>query len=477
MGRINLSGGTYQARSLAVAAQRCLNLYPEPIPQEQKEPILFAYYPTPGNAAFCTLTGVVRCLYTTSQGDLIACVGAGIYLIDDLGNSTQIGTISAGTTQVRIQDNGLTLFVVDGSATGGWYCALPAVGSATYGDMTQIADEAFYGSQTIAVLDTFLLFTKPGSNHWYVAPANFTNETDTPFDSLYIASKTSYPDLIVGIAVIGQTIWIFGEQTTELWYDSGATDFPFQRMPSILADQGCEAPYSIATTFGQVFWLGRDRQGHARVYMGADNMSVPISTFAVDQALNSYGGLSSAIGNTYQQDGHQYYVLTIPDMGKTWVFDATTKLWHERCGGSSSGAEARIRANCWAAAYGRIFCGDFENGVIYEVSTSFLDDAGASIKRQRAFPHLLTDGKRGIHRQFIVDMQNGSGITVDVDWSDDRGATFCNPVPLQIGTSGNVWPSIWRLGVARDRVYRLTWTGPAQTALMGAFIQIDPVRT
>jgi len=473
MSRVNLTGGAYQALSAAAAAQRCLNLYPEPLPQVQSEPIQYVHYPTPGLNLWCNLFQTVRYLYVTSQGHLIAVSGQTVNLVKADGTSSMLGRIQSGSGPCRMQDNGLVCVVVDGSANG-WYFTVPTDGGDGYGQVTEISDPAFYGANTVAVLDTFFIFDDPKTNHWYVSPANYAGNS-TPFDSLYIASKTSYPDNVVGVAVLGQTIWIFGMQTTELWYDAGASDFPFQRIPSIIADQGCEAPYSIATNYGQVFWVGRDRSGHARVYVGQANETQAVSNFAIEQELNGYGDLSGATGYTYQQDGHQFYVLTIPDVNKTWVYDATTSLWHERCS-YESGAEARYRPNCFAAAYGKVFAGDYWYGRVYEVRTDALTENGAPIKRQRAFPHFLTDGSRGIHRSLMLDMQNGGGQTIQVDWSDDRGATFINPIPLPLGITGNVWPTIWRLGMARDRIYRITWLDSASTALLGAFIDLVPVR-
>jgi hypothetical protein len=477
MPRINLSGGSYQARSAAVAAQRCLNLYSELLPAEQGEPTRYAHYLTPGLRTLVTLGGEVRCLYTSSQGDLLAVAGSTLFLITADGGATRIGGISSSSGQVRMQDNALVLFVVDGSDYGGWYCNLPTSTNPDYGALVPLNDSAFYGSQTIAILDTFLLFTQPRSTHWYTSPASFTDEATTPFLALYVASKTSYPDEVVAIASVGQTIWVFGQQTTELWYDSGAADFPFARIPSVMADQGCGAAYSVAVTSGQVFWLGRDRSGHARVYSGVANQAQVVSTFAVDQALNSYGDLSDSFGWTYQQDGHQFYLLTVPSAGKTWVFDASTSQWHERCSLDSSGNEARYRANCWAAAYGKVWCGDYLNGRIYEATPDTADEAGMPVKRQRAFPHLLADGKRAIHRSFMLDMQTGQGGAVDVDYSDDRGQTFSDLVTLSLGSVGSTYPTRWRLGMARDRVYRVTWTGSFQTALMGAFLEMQAVRS
>ena len=481
MVRINLTGGSYQARSLAVAAQRCLNLYPEPLPQQEQEPIQYAHYPTPGSKVFAVPeVGVVRCLYQSSQGDLIAIVNSGVYVIHANANTTKIGSITGGTGQVRMQDNGVTLFIVDGTAKGGWYCSLPQKPQqGLYGTLTQIVDDAFYGSRTIAILDTFLLYTNPDTTNWYVGPAQFTDEATTPFDSLYVASKTSYPDTIVGVDVVGQTIWLFGSQDTELWYTSGASDFPFQRLPSLSIGAGCVSPYSIASNGDVVLWLGCDNAGLPRVYMGAGQQAQPVSTFAIDNALQSYGDCSSAIGSLYQQEGHSFYVLTFPKTGKTWVYDISTSLWHERCSlDGKTLVETRLRANAWANAYCRVFCGDFESGTIYEVTLDLDTEAGVPIQRQRSCPHAIGDGRRMIHRKLMLDMQNGSGAEVRLDWSDDRGATWSHTyIQMPLGTDGNTWPTVWRLGMARDRVYRLTWMGGNGAALMGAFLDADTVAT
>lgn len=480
MARINISGGAYQARSIPAAAQRCLNLYPEPIPQQEQEPAQFFHYPTPGQKTFCCPeVGAVRCLYQTTQGDLIAAVGSGIYLIGIGGDAIKIGMISPGSNQVRMQDNGITLFIVDGSTSGGWYCSLPAKPqSGSYGPLSRVIDNAFYGSRTIAVLDTFFLYTNPDTTNWYVGPAEFSDEATTPFDSTYVASKTSYPDTIVGIAVVGQTIWLFGSQETELWYTSGAADFPFQRLPSLSIGSGCVAPYSISANSDVVMWLGQDKAGLPRVYMGAGQGAQSVSNFAIESAIQGYADSSDAIGNIYQQAGHTFYVLTFPQAGKTWVYDLSTSLWHERCSLASDGkTEICLRANAWACAYGKVFCGDPKNGAIYEVLLDLDTDSGLPIKRQRSFPHAIGDGRRMIHRKLMLDMQNGSGVTVNVDWSDDRGQTFCAPIALQLGLSGNVWPTIWRLGIARDRVYRLTWYSGNGAALMGVFLDADTVAT
>lgn len=475
--RVNLSGGSYTLKNLSVSCQRCLNLIPETVPGSQEEPTQYYYSNSPGLKPVYTDRNpkMVRCLYTTSQGDLIAVIGANVVRVNPGTDATYIGSIDDGLTQVRMQDNGLTLFIVDGTMGNGWYVSMPSDIGKVWSNIVKISDPNFYGSNTVGVLDQFLLFNQPNSRHWYVSPSDFTDEQTTPFDSLYIASKTSYPDPVVGLTTIGQTIWIFGRQTTELWYNSGSADFPFQRTPSILADQGCESPYTIATTYGQVFWLGRDRSGHANVYSGVANNSEKISNYALEEALQSYGDLSDSIGFTYQQNGHQFYVLTIPHVGKTWCYDTTTQLWHERCSTDSNGNEVRLRANCWASAYGKVYCGDYENGTIYEVSQDFFTENGNAIKRERSFFHMLTGGNRSIHRQFMLDLQSDTSLNVSVSWSDNRGQSFSSPVTINM-QNFNTYGSIWRLGMTRDRVYNISYLDSGRTALMGAFLQIDTVK-
>lgn len=485
MVRVNLSGGSYQARSASVAAQRVLNLYPEPLPQNAGEPIQYAYYPTPGLTEIMRLSGIGRGAYQTSQGDVIFAVGTSIVRMDASGKFQTLGYISQGTSPVRISDNGTTLFIVDGTPNGGWYCSMPSkTGAPGYGTLRQIRDNAFYGSKTIAILDTFFLFVNPNTTNWYTSPAQFSDEDTTPFDSLYVASDETSLGTIMGIGVLGQYIWLFSRNQVEFWYDSGSSDFPFQRVQGVTVEAGCAAPYSIANIptcnnapNGAIMWLGQDRTGMARVYLGQQTSAVPVSTHPVDGAIQAMGDISGAIGNVYQQDGHIFYVLIVPGQPSAWVFDVTTGLWHERCWLDALGREAQLRPLFWVQAYGKIWAVDRDNGTIYQVSMDAPDDNGSPIKRQRAFPHFLADGRRGIHRKFMLDMQQAANVTVSVDWSDDRGATFCTPQTIMLGSTGNVWPTLWRLGMARDRVYRLTWTAPGAVALMGAFIDMDPVQS
>jgi hypothetical protein len=73
-------------------------------------------------------------------------------------------------------------------------------------------------------------------------------------------------------------------------------------------------------------------------------------------------------------------------------------------------------------------------------------------------------------------------LLVSLDWSSDRGHSYGNPVSQAIGgtsptlgAGGDYQTSLQyqRLGLDRDRVYRVTWTVNAPTALQGVWLTVE----
>jgi len=490
MPRIALTGGAYQARSVIASAQRCLNLYAEPMPQVQGEPAQFAYYPTAGLSLLLTMPeNIVRGIRQSSTGHIYAVAGKGVYRIEPGApfvpgtpwTITHLGDITAGrTTPVSMNDNGSTMFIVDGT-TGGWTVNLSNDAFAQIGPSADPAG-MFAGADAVAYLDTFFVFNKPGTPQFYWSLSNAATFDPTALD---IANKETTPDNLVTLAVAKSEIWLLGQRATEIWTDIGASDTQFQRMPGVLVDHGCVAKYSVAVYDDAVYWLTDGRAGERFIARGAGYTATRISTYAIETQLRDYPRVDDAIGMFYSQSGHSYYVLTFPTADHTWVYDVTTGQWHEWLWLDSNGDEHRHRVNCIGVVYDGIpMGGDWQNGNIYEISSLVFTDAGNPIKRVRSFPHIINDSKRVFYRQFIADIAPGnpsSGTAVDLslDWSDDRGNTFGNPVSQAMGGIGTYLTSLqWqRLGMSRDRVYRLFWSIAADTALQGCWIEIESAQT
>lgn len=467
--RVPLIGGAYTARSIIAAAQRCANLYPEKNPPDSLAP--YTHYLTPGLTTLGTAPQVapVRGLYKANNSELFASIGTGIYYVDAAWTLTLLGSIVAGTSQVKMGDNGTTMVIVDGTSAG------YTVDLATHAFAT-ISDPDFYGSNFCEFVDTYLIFNKPGTNIFYTSDSN-----DTTFDALFFAAKTGYADLISGIAVQQRQLWLIGNlATTEIWFNAGGSNFPFQIMPGPFVEHGAVATYSIAKQGGAVFWLSQDLAGTYIASQGSGYTSKPISTPAIEYEWSTYSTISDAIGFCYEQQGHPFYWLKFPTAGKDWVYDTETQLWHERFWLDSAGNEAGHRANCAAFAYGVNVVGDRANGQLYMLDPNNYTDYGGPIDRIRGFPHMMDDGNRVFYTSFIADMQAGAanipGAQVNLRWSDSRGATYGNYVAQSLGEPGQVLvqPQWNRLGMARDRVFELSWTAAAKTALNGAFVETSP---
>jgi hypothetical protein len=307
------------------------------------------------------------------------------------------------------------------------------------------------------------------------------------FDPLDIAAKSGSADAIQRVDVVFRTVWPIGTKTTEAWIDTGAADFPLQPLPGVFIEHGCIAPFSVANFDRSAFWLSQDRQGRAVVVQIQGYNVVEISTHAIVTIFQGYAIISDAIGFTFQQNGHVFYVITFPSANATWMVDIQTKQWSQWSYCDNNGGQNRHRANCCAFAYGLNVVGDWQNGNLYSLDYTNYTDNGQPIVRTRSFPHLIEDGARVIYKSFIADMTVGTALgnvsanpaKVSLRWSDDRGVTYGNPVEQSLGGQGQYLISIkWnKLGMARDRVFELSWSAAANVALNGAFIEFEKLRT
>lgn len=488
MTRVPLITGAYQARSLAAECQRSVNLYAELNPKDA--PVPFTYYPTPGLVLETAGSAgqVMRCLYRDSRGYAWCAINDTVYFIEPADLSLSfVGTINNGALPVRMSDNGQAMIIVDGSGQG-W-----AVDIYTH-DFDAIPNINFYGANTVDCVDGYFILNRPGTQQFYISLNNSTYLDiigGTAFDPLDIAAKNGSPDFLQAVVVSHREVWLIGQLTTEVWYNSGAAEFTFQALPGAFIEHGTIAPYSVAAADSAVYWLGRDKQGQRIVFRGFNYQGQRISTHAIENEFQSYNRVDDAIGYCYQIQGHNFYVLIFPTESKTWVYDLSTEQWNEWAYLDNNGQLLRHRSNCYCQAYFKKLVGDYENGNLYSLNINTYTDNGQPITRIRGLPHLESNGDRMFHNSITIDMDPGNddgsvdGSDADnppkisVRWSDTRGHSWGNYVQQSLGAAGEYLTSIQinRCGMARDRVYEVMWSVPAKTALQGAWVEVTPVAT
>lgn len=465
MGRVLLTSASYTAQSLKSSAQKCVNLYPESNPPDSAAPTTF--YGTPGLRLHSTMPGVgpVRCLYRASNGNLYGVQGTKLYRYK-AGAWVELAVLASASGPVSAADNSLHAVFVDGSAYA------PTV-NLSDDSTSRITGDGWQGADFVEYINTYLVFNKPGSQTFYI-----TGQLDLSLDALDFASAESSPDNIVSLLVDHREIVLFGEKTTEFFSNTGAADFPFERVNGSILQMGCAAKHSPAQVDNSIFWLGSNADGDGMVWRLAGGSPSRISTHALENELRGYASVSDAIGFAYQQNGHTFYVLTFPTAGKTWVYDVAVNLWHERAYRQEDGALTRHRANCHVFHGRDHLVGDYENGNVYVLDPECYTDNGAEILRTKSFQHMVTDGRRQFFRSLELDMETGVGNDADPDpqvwlrWSDDGGHTWSATVTMGMGKIGEYGRRMKRnrLGMGRDRVFEVSTTAKTKVVLQGAFL-------
>ena len=122
-------GASYEAPSIYQDAQECINFRPEVDPTKaQGQRGVVALYPTPGLTNQITLqnSAVVRGMRTVSGGQYcVAVCGSYVYVLNATFTPTIIGQLNSSTGQVGITDNGLNVYIVDGSYRYTWRISQP----------------------------------------------------------------------------------------------------------------------------------------------------------------------------------------------------------------------------------------------------------------------------------------------------------------------------------------------------------------
>ncbi len=123
-------GPSYEAPSIYQDAQECINFYPELDPLKQPgERGVAALYPTPGLTALLLFQNQqeIRGMTTLSGGDIMVVVcGPYVYAITASFTTTMVGQLNSSSGRVGITDNGINVYIVDGTNRYTWRISSPS---------------------------------------------------------------------------------------------------------------------------------------------------------------------------------------------------------------------------------------------------------------------------------------------------------------------------------------------------------------
>jgi hypothetical protein len=127
--------------------------------------------------------------------------------------------------------------------------------------------------------------------------------------------------------------------------------------------------------------------------------------------------------------------------------------------------------------------GDYQNGLVYALNNAVYTDNGATIRRLRRAPHLVTDLQRQYFAELQIQFQPGVGLETGqgqnpqamLRWSNDGGSTWSNEHWVSIGKVGKYKNrAIWRrLGWSRDRIFEVAVTDPIKAVIISANLKAE----
>jgi hypothetical protein len=464
--KINLVGPTYTEWSRPFDPQRTVNLYPVFDKYGGKE--VSALYGTPGLSLFASLgTGPIRGSYKAANGRFFVVSGSVLYEVDGTGASIARGVIDQNIGNISIAENGFQLAICDQES--GYIF--------TYSTDTfaKITDPDFPAAGSITFIDGYFIVNKNNSGQFYISDIN----DGTSWGALEFATAENSPDNLRRVfRGIGQ-LWLFGEDSTEIWNNTGDSTFPFEAISGAETETGVLSPFSVVEIKKSLFWVGRDRGGSGTVYMTSGFTPTRISTPPIEQRIIAATKSDEIVAYTYNDQGHEFYVITGGGLDTTLVYDLTTQLWHERAYNNNGVYETQLPIT-HSYVFDKHIVGDKNNGKLYELSEEFFDDAETPIICERIFTNLSEENKRVRFNRLEVDFEGGVGLqsgqgsspVCTIEISKDGGQTWGNEYQLSIGAVGKYKTQavLRRIGIAQELTFRLRISDPVKKAITGAFL-------
>lgn len=399
------------------------------------------------------------------MGSLLFVVsGNEVFKIDTSAVVTSLGTITIVSTDDRVMmsNNGTQMSILTDDGTM-WV--------ATSSTLVQVTDPDFPSASSVTFLDGFTIVSVKDSGQFQISALL----DSTTWDALDFATAEEQPDNLVRAFAFNGSLWLLGETSLEIYYNTGNADFPFEQITgAVNTTRGCGAKFSVISEDNGLLFLGDDR-----VYYRASGYTPQrVSTHGQERSWNDYTTISDAFSMREDLDGHKFITTTFPTENETWSYDIASGLWHERTTLVGT-TPVRWSANETVEFAGKQLVGNNTDGKIYELSPTVFTEDGTTIERIAQGSVQWQDGKRVTYDWVRLDMDAGVGLTtgqgsdpeVVMTFSDNGGITYSNEKKRSFGKIGEYFKrAIWRrLGTARERIYRFRITDPVAVRITGCY--------
>lgn len=499
---INIVGQSLSSRSRQYSSQACINLYPEVTQGARSDAALMCWPGTKGLAyspygtgskAGYFPTGANRGLYVF-KNELYEVRDEGLYKITstagvlgydgavDYGNPTQIGIVT-GTGRAVFADDGVTMVIVADAK-------VYTYDSTTF---TEVNDSNLDDPNAVAFLNNQWIYD--GLDGGFIV-----SDVGNPasFNPLNYATAEALGDDLIRPYAFNQLLYLFGEKSTETWFNSGVGNPPFDRVEGGIIAKGIAGVYCICNTDQFLYFLGDDRN----VYQLTGSQIRSISPAAIAHEIENYTTVSDCFFFNLKLEGQDFIVITFPSEDITWCYSETANFWFQLTSGSTGG---RHLANSYAFCYGKHIIGVTETPITYstdltkysicefdintytDVENNYYVTNGTQIKERVISPingDLLNKfGSRVAMNKLHLIMRTGVGIetgqgsnpVVMLSLSIDGGETWTQEYQVSIGSGGKYQTKVewYHLDSFYDGTIKIRFSDPVFVSVERAVITMD----
>lgn len=481
---IPIGDGFHVARSLPLAALRCINWYPLELVLPPGEVVTTALYGTAGMNQLAT-TGLLiseanRGAWTL-EGVPYFVNGTTLYRLESDFTITTTGTIT-GSGPVSLADNGIQLFILVPGTTSTGY-----IFTANPDTLTTISDADFKANgqpQTVIFTDGYFLLTTDSKKFITSALNN-----GLAYNALDFGSAEYNPDAIVAPFQFKSQVFMFGLVGAEVFVNTAAPiGIPYERQTGFVLSKGLFAKNSLVAANETFMWLGGGINEGPAIWALSGNGVVKVSDDGIESLLETEaanGIIGDVFAFSYSESGSYFVAWTLADT--TIVYDTQAKRWHERQSkitNDEGTSITRWRVSAIVQAYGKTIVADSIDGRIGQLSLSINTEYGEIVERTidtRPFanqsapftvPYIELTMESGVGNENAVDPKIRMSRSLDARlFTDER--------PRSVGTIGEYQRRIaWRRNgrAARFEIFRWEFAEDAKAVIIRAQADIRPLR-
>ena len=459
-----LTHTSYPSKSKIMSSQKLYNMYPE-IPSENSPFKIATLYNISGLTEFISMEENYNPYYggIVMNNLLYVVFGTILYEIDTNLNVATIGELTTAPGKVTIVENGKQITILTLSGVAFYY----EKESDTF---AQITDPSFPVASGIATLDGFTIVSEVETGRFYISDLRDTSS----WNALNFATAEALSDNIVALATYQEQLFMLGEKSIEIWYNSAVTSQPFRPINQTFIQMGCLSKTSLCTSVSGLFWIADNKS----IFQTSAYSPTKISTFGIDYQLSILENPKDVICFSYIEKGHEFIVFTFTKDEITLVYDVSTETWHNR---GSLDYNKQTYWGCTDAIpfSNKVICPSIENGKLFYLNDNTFTENGRTLTSEFVSSTLFFDFNRFTVNQLVLVLENGVGNSdgevpfIEMFVSRDGGRTWDNPKATSIGKEGEYLTQVkWQnLGQGRSFIFKFRITDPVPRTVVGAYYQ------